>query len=204
MTTTLSSLEVLPHQIMTTVLEYLPLGNLYFLERTSKSLRAAVEFNSYLKYQTYNGNRRINPLQLCGAYAVHHAWNYITYWMCDRMCDWMCDRMCDRMCDTLLIRYREYDDFANSLTNCNLLDKPAIYPFISHLKLEVLHHPEVGEIEVSSGDGGPLTFRDVLGGIHRCLKDVNTPGDHFSLYFRWKEGSTFLVGLNVFILGRYR
>ena len=190
MATTLSSLEALPHQIMTTVLEYLPLGSVYLLERTSKSLRAAVEINSYLKYQTYDGKRRINPLQLCGAYAVHHAWNYITYWMCDGICN------------ATLIRYRESDAFANIFKNCNLLDKPAIYPFINHLKLEVLQHPEVGEIDVSSGDGGPLTFRDVLEGIDRCLKDVNTPGEYFRMYFGWKEGSTFL--LDMFILGRYR
>jgi hypothetical protein len=80
MATTLSSFEALPHQIMTTVLEYLPLGNVYLLERTSKSLRAAVEFNPYLKYKTADGERSINPLQSCGAYAVHHAWKYIKYW----------------------------------------------------------------------------------------------------------------------------
>ena len=72
----LSYLGCLPHQIMTTVLEYLTIETLYVIEQTSKSLHAAVQFNSYLKYLTPDRERQINPLKFCGAYSVHHAWRY--------------------------------------------------------------------------------------------------------------------------------
>ena len=79
-TTMLSSLETLPHHILTTVLEYVNVFTLYRLERTSKTLRDVVEFNGYLKYVTSSGERLINPLVSTGEYSVHHAWDFSELW----------------------------------------------------------------------------------------------------------------------------
>src|SRR5271155_5514396 len=78
-TTMLSSLETLPHHILTTVLECVDVFTLYRLERTSKTLRDVVEFNGYLKYVTSSGERLINPPMSCGEYSVHHAWDCIDF-----------------------------------------------------------------------------------------------------------------------------
>jgi hypothetical protein len=187
MATTPSSFEALPPETMTLILGYLPTESVYPLERTSKSLRSAVEFNSYLKYETPRYERKINPLQSCGAYSIHHAWGHIEYTLFEPIDEARVVTF-DGATDGFI-------DFA--LRNCNLLDKPAIYPFINQIKLEVPRLLETG-IDVSASDGGTVTFRDVLEGLNRCLKLRKLFSVRYTLHLdriSWKEGTTFEVRL---------
>ena len=186
MTTTLSNLEALPHQIMTAILEYLPVTTLYTLEQTPKSLRYIVEFNLHLKYVTKNGERHINPLVSCNGYAVHCAWKNIYYYLGQCIEDATVIRHFPRNFGF----YHGHDE--ELLGACNLLDKPAVYPFLSNLTIQVIM-PYLGliGIKIQGKNGNPVTIRDVLEG---CLGN-GCSFDIIFISFEWKEGTTFEMGL---------
>jgi hypothetical protein len=188
MTTTLSNLEALPHQIMTAILEYLPVTTLYTLEQTSKSLRYIVEFNVHLKYVTKNGERHINPLVSCNEYAVHYAWKKIHYYLGQCIEDATVIRHFPR-------NFGFYHDDEELLCACNLLDKPAVYPFLNNLTIKViLAYPGVIGIKIQGKNGNPVTIRDVLEGFIRGFENGFLFGI-LLISFRWKEGTTFEMGL---------
>jgi hypothetical protein len=189
MTTTLNNLEALPHQIMTAILEYLSVTTLYTLEQTSKSLRYIVEFNVHLKYVTKNGERHINPLVSCNEYAVHYAWKQIRF------------TLIRRIDQAMVIRYfpRKYVfdiEDRESLVPCNLLDKPAVYPFLNNLTIEAIRgYPGVIGIEIQGENGNPVTIRDGLEGFIKGVENVQSLFETFLDSFGWKEGTTFTMGL---------
>jgi len=183
MATALSSLEALPHQIMTTILEYLPINTLYTLEQTSKSLRSIVDFNVHLKYVTKNGGKHINPLVSCKEYAVHFAWGYISCSL-GQPIDGM--KIC-RHSPRLLATHIEFEE---PLVACNLLDKPAVYPFLDKLTIKVEWFSGVKKIDVQGGNGGQVTIRDILEGL-----SLSCAGYCFD-WVDWVEGTTFEVELS--------
>jgi len=170
----LSSLETLPHHILTTVLEYVNVFTLYRLERTSKTLRDVVEFNGYLKYVTSSGERLINPLISTGEYSVHHAWDFSELWT-------------SRAGQPKLIRFEPQGKFWKEwpMEDCNMFEKPAVYPFINKLTIELPQFEKHGGIDLSSKSGGPVTFKDVLDALNR-----EGPFGFFCT-LEWKDGTTF-------------
>ena len=174
-TTMLSSLETLPHHILTTVLECVDVFTLYRLERTSKTLRDVVEFNGYLKYVTSSGERLINPLISTGEYSVHHAWDFSDLWTCPAGVP-------------KLFRFEPPSKFLKEwlMEECNMFEKPAVYPFLDKLTIELPQFEKHGEIDVSGKSGGPVTFKDVLDAL---IREV-APACCCST-FEWKDGTTF-------------
>ena len=161
MTTTLNNLEALPHQIMTAILEYLSVTTLYTLEQTSKSLRYIVEFNVHLKYVTKNGERHINPLVSCNEYAVHYAWKHIRCILTRRIDQAIVVPHFSR-------KYGFYSGGDVRLIACNLLDKPAVYPFLNNLTISAMRaYTGLIGLKIQGKSGNPVTIRDVLGGRHQ-------------------------------------
>jgi len=172
----LSSLETLPHHILTTVLEYVNVWTLYLLERTSKTLRDVVEFNGYLKYVTSSGERLINPLISAGEHSVHHAWDFSDLWT-------------SRAGHPKLISFGPPGKYWKEwlMEECNMFEKPAVYPFLNKLRIEFPQYEKHGGIDVSSKNGGPVTFKDVLDALVR-----EGPSGIVST-LEWKDGATFEV-----------
>jgi hypothetical protein len=171
----LSSLETLPHHISTTVLEYVDVFTLYRLERTSKTLREVVEFNGYLKYVTSIGERLINPLISTGEYSVHHAWDFSDLWTCPAGVP-------------KLIRFEPPRFWKEWLMEeCNMFEKPAVYPYLNKLTIELPQFKKHGGIGVSGKSGGPVMVKDVLDALIR-----EVPACYLST-LEWKDGTTFQV-----------
>ena len=70
----------------------------------------------------------------------------------------------------------------------NMFDKPAVYPFIDRLTIELPQSKNHGGIDVSDQSGGPVTFKDVLDAlvIHELYFG-------FLSTLEWKDGTTFEV-----------
>jgi hypothetical protein len=124
---------------------------------------------------TSSGERLINPLISAGEHSVHHAWDFSDLWT-------------SRAGHPKLVRFGPPGKYWKEwlMEECNMFEKPAVYPFISKLTIELPQYRRHGRIDVSSKSGGPVTFKDVLDALIRQGPFC------FLCTLEWKDGTTFM------------
>jgi F-box domain len=133
--------DVLPPDVCTLILEYLPILDLYILERTSRQFRNLVQYNTFLKYASSRKRvRYINPL-LKGFYGVHHAWRHIS---------WI---ITDPISSATVSSDRNNKPMCHKLADTGLFEQSAVHPPLQTLTLMMPADNNKSQIDVVAKDG---------------------------------------------------
>ena len=200
MTSTSLSLELLPLEVITNILKWLPLESLYALERTSKSLRAVVLFNPFLKYHptawlkphnrqnAFERRSFSDPLSHHFRHTIHHGWDHVVITRHDEASQVRAFRI-----------FRETDVKFNAdlkkpmylrLLPTNLAHQPAVHPPLQKMMLRVYDGMSFQkQKEVEGKDGGSVTFED----IYRFLNEDEKHYPGFTVGVTWYGNNVFKV-----------